>query len=177
MILRKEIEKLALRKKVTRSTIDKDWVLGHFIDAIYSIPICRENLIFKGGTCLKKCFLPDYRFSDDLDFTSINPKFVFDTHLLKQITDLITERTEIPLFIEKNKDLKHKEMPTGYAATVKFWGADHLRNQVPPPTSRWTTSVKIEIILYEKIVFPIEERAIIHEYPDKLASVNHVLAP
>lgn len=25
--------------------------------------------VFKGGTCLKKCFLETYRFSEDLDFT------------------------------------------------------------------------------------------------------------
>lgn len=34
MILKKEIEKKALEHEVSRSTIDKDWVLGHFVDAI-----------------------------------------------------------------------------------------------------------------------------------------------
>jgi predicted nucleotidyltransferase component of viral defense system len=29
--------------------------------------------VFKGGTCLKKCFFETYRFSEDLDFTIINP--------------------------------------------------------------------------------------------------------
>ncbi|WP_291322448.1 nucleotidyl transferase AbiEii/AbiGii toxin family protein [Desulfonatronospira sp.] len=28
-----------------------------------------ENLIFKGGTALKRCYFHDYRFSEDLDFT------------------------------------------------------------------------------------------------------------
>ena len=28
----------------------------------------RESWLFKGGTCLKKCF-ETYRFSEDLDFT------------------------------------------------------------------------------------------------------------
>lgn len=36
MILKKEIEKKALEHKVARSTIDKDWALGHFIDAIFT---------------------------------------------------------------------------------------------------------------------------------------------
>lgn len=172
MILRKEIERIALQKYVTRSTIDKDWVLGHFIDAIYSIPACRESLVFKGGTCLKKCFIPDYRFSEDLDFTAINPGFILDEALLKEITGLITERTEIPLFIDSIKELKHKERPTGYAANVKFWGADHLRNQIPPAPERWSTSVKIEVILYEKMLFPVEQQPITHEYSDKLANID-----
>ena len=49
MILKKEIQKKAIVYGVSRSTVDKDWVLGHFIDAIFSIPECREKLIFKGG--------------------------------------------------------------------------------------------------------------------------------
>ncbi|MBW6474015.1 MAG: nucleotidyl transferase AbiEii/AbiGii toxin family protein [Anaerolineaceae bacterium] len=30
-----------------------------------------KNLVFKGGTCLRKCYFPDYRFSENLDFTAI----------------------------------------------------------------------------------------------------------
>jgi hypothetical protein len=29
--------------------------------------------LFKGGTCLKKCYFETYRFSEDLDFTLRNP--------------------------------------------------------------------------------------------------------
>lgn len=36
MILKREIEKIAEQKGVAKTTIDKDWVLGHFTDAIYS---------------------------------------------------------------------------------------------------------------------------------------------
>lgn len=49
MILKREIEKIAEQKKVAKATIDKDWVLGHFIDAIFSLPECRDSLVFKGG--------------------------------------------------------------------------------------------------------------------------------
>jgi len=87
MIKKKEVEQKAELLNVPKSTIDKDWVLGHFLDAIYSIPICRDSLIFKGGTCLRKCYFSDYRFSEDLDFTSINNNFIFDKKLLKQITN------------------------------------------------------------------------------------------
>jgi len=54
MILQKEIVTIAAQKGVVKSTIDKDWALGHFIDAIFSITELRQKLIFKGGTCLKK---------------------------------------------------------------------------------------------------------------------------
>ena len=157
MILKREIEKIAEQKRVPKTTIDKDWVLGHFIDAIYSIPECRNDLILKGGTCLKKCRYPDYRFSEDLDFTSVNPDFVLDSKLLNKITRLVTERTNIPLFIKGLKELKFDGKKTGYATIIKFWGADHPKNQAPPPPARWTTSIKIEIILYEEMLFLPDE--------------------
>ena len=34
--------------------------------------ILLDNLIFKGGTALKKMHFPDYRYSEDLDFTLLN---------------------------------------------------------------------------------------------------------
>ena len=32
----------------------------------------QDDWIFKGGTCLKKCYFESYRFSEDLDFTVTN---------------------------------------------------------------------------------------------------------
>lgn len=169
MILKKEIEVKAEEQNIPKSTIDKDWVLGHFIDAIFSIPECKENLIFKGGTCLRKCYFSNYRFSEDLDFTCTNPNFELTKKMLSLLVQIITERTEIPLHIEELKPLQHKNKLTGYKAIIKFWGADHPRNQAPPPPERWTTSIKIEIILYELIIFPSESREVYHPYSDKLS--------
>lgn len=176
MILKKEIEKKALEHEVSRSTIDKDWVLGHFVDAIFSIDSCRKALIFKGGTCLRKCYIADYRFSEDLDFTSINPDFQLDENLLREIMSLVQERTGMQLHLEKLTDLRHNDMLTGYAAVVKFWGADHSKDQIPPDPSRWTTSIKVEIILYEKMLFEPTLKTVYHDYSDQLSSAVNEIA-
>ena len=169
MILKKEIENISVQKGVAKSTIDKDWVLGHFIDAIFSIAECRKDLIFKGGTCLKKCRFPDYRFSEDLDFTSINPDFELNMTLLNRIVEIVSERAEIPLFVKELNELIFENNRTGFAAIVKFWGADHPKNQPPPQPARWTSSIKIEIIIYEKMFFDPEYLEVIHEYSDFLS--------
>ena len=169
MILKKEIETKAEGQNIPKTTIDKDWVLGHFIDALFSIPECKENLIFKGGTCLRKCYIPNYRFSEDLDFTCTNPEFELTKKMLDQLVKIITDRTEMPLHISELKPLRHKDKLTGYKAMIKYWGADHPRNQAPPPPARWTSSIKIEIILYELMVFPIETREVFHPYSDTLS--------
>jgi predicted nucleotidyltransferase component of viral defense system len=168
MILQKEIVTIAAQKGVVKSAIDKDWALGHFIDAIFSIPELRQKLIFKGGTCLKKCYIPDYRFSEDIDFTSIDRNFILTRKHLDNISALLKQRVEMPTHIESLKELKFKDKLTGYEAIIKFWGSDHPRNDPMPPPQRWQTKVKIEIILYELILFPISKRDVVHSYSDKL---------
>jgi predicted nucleotidyltransferase component of viral defense system len=185
MILKREIESIAEEKKVPKSIIDKDWVLGHFIDAIYSLPEYRDKLVFKGGTCLHKCYFNDYRFSEDLDFTSNDPEFVLDRKLLENIVGILNERTEIPAHIQNIERLNFRDKLTGFSATIRYWGAEHPRNQAPPTPQRWQTSVKIEVILYEKMIFPPEIRKVNHEYSDQLSvvattipcySINEILA-
>lgn len=168
MILQKEIVNIAAQKGLIKSTIDKDWALGHFIDAIFSIPELKQNLIFKGGTCLKKCYIPDYRFSEDLDFTSIDKAFKLTHKHLIEISTLIRQRTGMLTHIESLEELVHKNQLTGYKAAIKFWGSDHPRNETPPPPVRWHTKIKIEIILYELMIFPLELKDIGHNYSDKL---------
>lgn len=168
MINKNEIIKIATEKKVKTSIIDKDWVLGHLVDAIFSIPECRKDLVFKGGTCLKKCRLPDYRFSEDIDFTSTNEQFILDLPLLEKIVSLVTSRTELPLHILSLDNLYFNNQLTGYSAWVKYWGAEHRKDQQPPEPNRWLTKIKIEIILFEKMCFKDEKANIIHPYSDKL---------
>lgn len=168
MILQKEIVTIAAQKGVVKSTIDKDWALGHFIDAIFSIPELRPKLIFKGGTCLKKCYIPDYRFSEDLDFTSTDKDFILTRKHLENISSLLKQRVEMLTHIESLKELRFKDKLTGYEAIIKFWGSDHSRNDSPPAPQRWQTKVKIEIILYELVLFQVSKRDVTHQYSDKL---------
>jgi len=105
MILQKEITSVATLKNVVKSTIDKDWALGHFLDAIFTIQDIRERLIFKGGTCLRKCYLPDYRFSEDLDFTSNDKGFRLTGSHLNEIAGLLNQRAGMLTHIESLKGL------------------------------------------------------------------------
>jgi predicted nucleotidyltransferase component of viral defense system len=171
MILQKEIMTIAEQKEVLKSTVDKDWVLGHFLAAIYSEPKLREVLIFKGGTCLKKCWFPDYRFSEDLDFTSRSTDFELKQTHLEYLCWHVKENAGIHTHIESLAPLRFQNTIAGYEAVIKFWGSDHPKNEAPPPHERWHTKIKIEVTLYEKIVFAQTDKKIIHPYSDQL-SVN-----
>ena len=169
MILQREIAAIALQTGVSKTTIDKDWVLSHFIDAIFSVKELKDVLIFKGGTCLKKCYYPDYRFSEDLDFTATDPNFNLTPDLFNKVTVLVIERTGMACQIVSFRDLVFKDVKTGYEIIVKYWGADHQFNSAVPPLERWQTSIKIEIILYELLLFEPVKKKMIHPYSDKLS--------
>ena len=69
MIPEAEVRRLAGRWGVDPMLVDLDYVLGCFLAAMYRQEGAAA-LRFKGGTCLRKCFYADYRFSEDLDFTA-----------------------------------------------------------------------------------------------------------
>ncbi len=66
-----EIARLAHRLGLGDKTIEKDYVLTWALLAIANSPL-RDRLAFKGGTAIKKIYEPDYRFSEDLDFTLLD---------------------------------------------------------------------------------------------------------
>ena len=56
---------------------EKDYFLAVAIKLIHNSPL-KDKLIFKGGTALHHCYIEQKRFSEDLDFTSLDPKISFD---------------------------------------------------------------------------------------------------
>ncbi len=175
MILQKEIATIAEIHKIPKSTIDKDWALGHFLAAIYSDPELNEVLIFKGGTCLRKCWFPDYRFSEDLDFTSRRSTFQLTRKHLESICSHLKSNVGLLTHIASLRPLRFQNELTGYEAIIKFWGADHSRNENPPAPERWLTSIKIEIILYEILIFPPVFRPVNHGYSDNISLDSDVV--
>lgn len=70
MIREAEVRRTAAAKKIDPMVIDLDYSLGWILLGMKNISPDLLGLIFKGGTCLRKCYFQDYRFSEDLDFTA-----------------------------------------------------------------------------------------------------------
>src|SRR3970040_2314042 len=60
-------------RRIVESVLERDYCLAWFLVGL-SRSALREVLVFKGGTALKRCYLEDYRFSEDLDFTLAVPQ-------------------------------------------------------------------------------------------------------
>ncbi len=69
--LERRIRAAATCFDVPRDVVEKDYAIGHMLAATYEHPVLKERLVFKGGTALRKAYFPDYRFSEDLDFSAL----------------------------------------------------------------------------------------------------------
>jgi predicted nucleotidyltransferase component of viral defense system len=69
MIRDAEIRRIAGAAGVEPRIVELDYALGWALRGIAAHPYLSALLVFKGGTCLRKCYLPEYRFSEDLDIT------------------------------------------------------------------------------------------------------------
>src|SRR5437773_8372025 len=69
MIGRAQIDERVREWGLREDIVEKDYVLGWVLWGIGADATLGILWIFKGGTCLKKCYIETYRFSEDLDFT------------------------------------------------------------------------------------------------------------
>ena len=70
MIRDAEVRRIARVAGVEPRIVELDYALGWALRGIAAHEYLSDRLLFKGGTCLRKCYFPDYRFSEDLDFTA-----------------------------------------------------------------------------------------------------------
>src|SRR3990170_4013856 len=66
MLTRKQIEKIALKNRVTLFTQERDYIQAAYLSLLYSKTM---SFVFKGGTCLRMAY-GSPRYSEDLDFNS-----------------------------------------------------------------------------------------------------------
>ena len=65
MIDGREVLAIATTLGLLPNIVEKDYVLSWILAGIFQHPALTETWLFKGGTCLKKCFFETYRFSED----------------------------------------------------------------------------------------------------------------
>jgi predicted nucleotidyltransferase component of viral defense system len=72
-----ELRRRARKTGFNVATLEKDYALTWLLSGIYwEESKLRDILIFKGGTAIRKIYFPEWRLSEDLDFTimqEINP--------------------------------------------------------------------------------------------------------
>ena len=71
--LRRRIRDEADQARLGQLVAERDYAQSYVLLGLVAQPELRETLVLKGGTALRKVHLGGYRFSEDLDFSTVTP--------------------------------------------------------------------------------------------------------
>lgn len=162
MIPKQELLQARAEWQLDVGVIEKDYVLGWMLAAIAAEPALADSWVFKGGTCLRKCYYETYRFSEDLDFTVIDggpeqPQEL--TEIFGRVASWLRERSGIELAIDERTFVQRRNLrgnPT-IQARIAYRGP----NPQPGPPK-----VKLDITSDEVLVQRPVLRRVVHPYGD-----------
>jgi predicted nucleotidyltransferase component of viral defense system len=164
LISKQEVMDFAREFSLRPDIIEKDYVLGWLLSGIYHYKPFRSSWIFKGGTCLKKCFFETYRFSEDLDFTLADPSHLDSLLLAKaftEITNWIYEQSGIEFPLEDRRFDVYQNPRGNISANGRIGYRGPLRPGGGLPRIRLDLT-NDEILIFDPIV-----REVHHPYSDK----------
>jgi len=155
MIQSAEISKMAHKLGLGDRTIEKDYVLTWVLHAIANSPL-RNQMAFKGGTAIKKCYFPDYRFSEDLDFTLLDI----------EMTNEVLESKFAPLFrwlgVNANLTLEIRKIDVHSGGDPAFY-----LNYVGPLQGQLSSRfLKVDFTRGEILAFPLQDLPVLSPYSD-----------
>jgi uncharacterized protein len=157
MIKPAEIQKIAGKLKVRDTQIEKDYILSWILIGISNNQILSKNLVFKGGTVLKKFYFENYRFSEDLDFTLIDDS-VSESAIqaeFKKVFAFIKERANITLSIV--------DFSTHTTGNINFY----ISYSGPLGGNGANKQVKVDISKTEILRFSVASKAMFCSYSDQ----------
>jgi len=172
MIGREEVREFAREFQLDIQVIEKDYVLGWLLAAIGVHPALREQWVFKGGTCLKKCYFETYRFSEDLDFTVLDETQLqgdFLARTFDEVAEWVNEQSGIDLPREARRFevyLNRRGRPAA-EGRVGYRGPHARAGDAP--------RIKLDLAVDELLVLEPVRRNVHHPYSDAPADGMDVL--
>jgi len=155
MIPREEISRLSHRLQMNELILEKDYVLTWILLGIADSKLF-PVLAFKGGTALKRIYFPNYRYSEDLDFTLL--KEIAPENLLLNLELMLNDLSKnqgFQFIIPPEKTETRTDSITIY---IGFVG--------PLQAKLGRRFIKVDFTLNEKIIFNIMPQIIYSEYSD-----------
>lgn len=163
MIDRQELSDFARELSLSLPVVEKDYVLGWLLAGISANEALAKNWIFKGGTCLKKCYFETYRFSEDLDFTITEEAQIDEGFLLaafREISAWIYEASGIEIPADQIR-FKIAVIPGGKYAEGRVYYIGPLQQR------RNLARIKFDLTSKEKLVLAPVAREVHHPYSDR----------
>lgn len=166
-----EIRALRAEWQLRDDIIEKDFALGWILAAIAADPDLSSTWVFKGGTCLRKCYYETYRFSEDLDFTIVGggPEEPADLlPVFERVGLWLADRSGIGLVLDARSFVRRRNR-RGNATTQ---GRIAFRGPIRPSQ---LPKVRLDLTSDEILVDSTVRRPILHPYSDGPLPVEDVL--
>lgn len=162
-----EIRSVAARVTLANTVVEKDYALGWLLWGIHRHPIAGQDWVFKGGTCLKKCYFETYRFSEDLDFSYRGigqPTVELLTQIMSEVSDVVMNEAGLEL-PKASIQFEIFQNPRG---SMSIQGGIKYRGPVRPQVGlQHMQRIKIDLTLDEPLVLPPVIKSVDHPYSDK----------
>jgi predicted nucleotidyltransferase component of viral defense system len=157
------IRSVSQKTQVQQYIVEKDYALSYLLAAIVSTDGLGENLVLKGGTALKKLYFADYRFSEDLDYSTrvMGPVQQIDAAMetvVRSMSEMLNERGPFQVGLEPLLlKLPHPGDQKAYLVRVQF-----------PEQRQPLCRLKVEITVDEPILTPVEIRPVLHGFAEEI---------
>lgn len=168
MIDRDELLALADDTGLTPQVVEKDYILGWLLAAINANAELSSTWVFKGGTCLKKCYFETYRFSEDLDFTLKDEVHLDEDFLIARFTEIsewLYEEAGIEIPVDRLKFDIYKN-PRG---KLSCEGRVYYQSFFVSGKKR-LPKIKLDLTADEVLVMPPSRQPVFHSYSDMPAN-------
>ncbi|MDP3443576.1 MAG: nucleotidyl transferase AbiEii/AbiGii toxin family protein [Ignavibacteria bacterium] len=156
-----------LKAGVSRYIIEKDYALSWVLVGISEVPRLKQHLIFKGGTCLKKCYFGSYRYSEDLDFSALGD-FPKGKELESCMRQAARRSQELLVQLIGNTEITceryQEKQPHPFNQEAFIFRAKFPYQKAP------LVRVLVEVTTQEKILTSPQDKRIIHEYGEEISS-------
>ena len=174
MIPKQELLKIATTTSLNPSIVEKDYVLGWMLAGIFNHNELAKSWVFKGGTCLKKCYFETYRFSEDLDFTLLLEDHLQEEFLRRvfgEISEWIYQQIglEFPVALQSFDIYENPRGNLNCQAKLSYRGP-------VSPSSGGLPRIKLDLTADERLVLQPVQISILHPYSDAPAEGVKVLA-
>ncbi len=168
--LRLRLQQAREKQRIPWDVLERDYVLSWLLAGMSRVDALRETLVFKGGTALKKCYFGDYRFSEDLDFSSLEgaPTGIYMEEAMNKACETATALIDpyAQVEIKCQRYTEREPHPGGQEAFI-------IKARLPwhrEPHAR----VMVEITLDEPVLQSTPEREVIHGYEESLDTMIQV---
>jgi predicted nucleotidyltransferase component of viral defense system len=147
------LRRIATEERVPLGTIEKDFAISCAL-LVMSRSELKDNLIFKGGTAIKKIYRPEARFSEDMDFTV---RSIGEEEAITSLKELFNEIRVDSISFERSYEERFSQ--SGRRLRLPFTGPLQYRN-----------SIRVDLSFRDDMILDVKEHPVIPIYGDSISS-------